>query len=85
MTSPVSASSSPGTRGGPATNATLLLFPFNRTVAGSFTGFAVSNFSERNAVVEFDAFDSEGDLSLFLNNPAVFAVSESTQVLRVEA
>ena len=73
------------TRGGPATNASLLLFPFNRTVAGSFTGFAVSNFSERNAVVEFDAFDSEGEFSLFLNNPAVFAVSESKQVARLGA
>ncbi len=71
------------TRGGPVTNASLLLFPFNRTVAGSFTGFAVSNFSERNAVVEFDAFDSQGDLSLFRNNPAVFAVSESAQVARL--
>ncbi len=71
------------TLGGPATIASLLLFPFNRTAPGSFTGFAVSNFSESNAVVEFDAFDSEGDLSLFLNNPAVFAVSKSEQVARL--
>ena len=73
------------TRGGPASNATLLFFPLNRTAPGSFTGFAVSNFSQRNAVVELDAFDSEGDLSLFSNNPAVFGVSESKQVARLGA
>ena len=73
------------TRGGPVTNATLLLFPFNRTVEGSFTGFAVSNFSQRNAVVEFDAFNSQGELALFSNNPSVFGVSESKQVARLGA
>ena len=73
------------TRGGPVTNASLLLFPFNRTVAGSFTGFTVSNFSQRNALVEMDAFDSEGDLSLFSNNPTVFGVSASNQLARLGA
>ncbi len=73
------------TRGGPATNASLLLFPFNRTAPDSFTGFAVSNFSQRNAVVEMDAFDSEGDLSLFSNNPTVFGVSAANQLARLGA
>ena len=71
------------TRGGPATNATPLYFPFSEIAPGTFTGFAVSNFSNRNAVVEFDAFDSGGELSLFANNPAIFGISESNQLAQL--
>ena len=71
------------TRGGPVTNATPLYFPFSEIAPGTFTGFAVSNFSNRNAVVEFDAFDSGGELSLFANNPAIFGISESNQLAQL--
>ena len=71
------------TRGGPTSNATPLYIPFNQTGSGTFTGFAVSNVSGRNAVVQFDAFGQDGELSLFSNNPAVFGISESTQLAQL--
>jgi parallel beta-helix repeat protein len=68
------------TRGGPVTNATTLYFPYCEIVSGSFTGFAVSNFSDRNAVVEFDSFDKDGDLNDQPNNPAIFGIPTNNQL-----
>ncbi len=66
------------TSGGPSLLADLL-FPFYQAQSGTFVGFAVSNFSEDEAGLQFWAFDPDG-IPLEGTNPAPFQLAPGTQL-----
>ena len=70
------------TLGAPA-NLADLLFPFFQIEPGSFVGVAVSNFSEVDAELNFEARDADGDLLPAGENPATRFLSSGQQLARL--
>ena len=66
-----------------AIEAAALYFPFYQADAVTFVGFAVSNFSSQLANLEFTAFDPEGALVPFPQNPALFSLDPQTQLAKL--
>lgn len=60
-----------------------LYFPFYQANATTFVGFAVSNFSDQVANLEFTAFGPEGALVAFPNNPSAFSLESQTQLAKL--
>ena len=62
-----------------------LFFPFYQAEGSTFTGFAVSNFSESPAALEFTSFEESGSESPFPVNPANFELASGEQLARLLA
>ncbi|MBI4447239.1 MAG: hypothetical protein HY645_15210 [Acidobacteria bacterium] len=60
-----------------------LYFPFYQANAISFVGFAVSNFSDKVANLEFSAFGADGRLLTFPSNPALMPLPSQNQLARL--
>ncbi|GAB4253018.1 MAG: hypothetical protein Kow00109_28690 [Acidobacteriota bacterium] len=56
------------------------VFPYYQALGGSFTGFAVSNHSNRSAQLQFRAYDTDGDLLPFPGNPRTFELAANKQL-----
>ena len=57
-----------------------LYFPFFQTDHGSFSGYAASNFSDSMALLDFGAFDGDGQLLPFARNPSRFELAPQNQL-----
>ncbi|MBI3939878.1 MAG: hypothetical protein HY315_03515, partial [Acidobacteria bacterium] len=55
-------------------------FPFYQAAAGVFSGFAVSNFSDRSAALSFTAFSPNGQNLPFTRNPFNFTLDAGRQL-----
>ncbi len=55
------------------------IFPYYQALDGSFTGFAVSNFSDRPAQLSFRAYGADGSLLPFPNNPKSLTLTAGKQ------
>ena len=71
------------TLGGPVVFGFSLYFPFNRSDETDFTGFAVSNFSESETLLEMTAFDTEGVPLIAFDNPVYFQLQGGSQLARL--
>ena len=71
------------TLGGPVLLGKSLYFPFYQADAANFAGFAVSNFSQDDALMEFVAFDSDGGVSLYEEDPAYFELESDNQLAQL--
>jgi hypothetical protein len=71
------------TLGGPVVFGFSLYFPFNRSDETDFTGFAVSNFSESETLLEMTAFDTEGIPLFAFDNPVYFQLQGGSQLARL--
>lgn len=60
-----------------------LFYPFYRGDAATFTGFAVTNYSDGGAEIEISALGSDGELLPFPRNPHLEEVPTQTQIARV--
>ncbi|MEJ2083070.1 MAG: SdrD B-like domain-containing protein, partial [Acidobacteriota bacterium] len=60
-----------------------LYFPFYQAGSGIFTAFAVSNYSSEPANVKFTAYNEQGDLCLFDENPAISQLQAGHQLARL--
>ena len=59
-------SSNPASAGGSGSR---FIFPYYQAVGGSFTGFAISNYADQAAELNFRAYGSDGSLLPFPGNP----------------
>ncbi|MDA2929085.1 hypothetical protein MYX84_03895 [Acidobacteria bacterium AH-259-O06] len=57
----------------------VLYFPFYQANGSTFVGFAVSNFLDQTANLEFSAFAADGSLYSLPNNPASFTLEPESQ------
>jgi len=57
--------------------------PYYQAQEGSFTGFAVANYSIQSANIQFRVYDVNGTSVSFPNNPAKFTVDAGSQLAKV--
>ena len=60
-----------------------IFFPYYRTDANSYTGFAVSNYSLKNTNLQFTAFDPNGQLLPLPRNPAALFLAPLSQLAQL--
>jgi hypothetical protein len=60
-----------------------LYFPFYQGGGGSFSGFAVSNYSQGDVNLEFRAYDASGSLLTSGSNPSDYTLSSENQLARL--
>ena len=58
----------------------VLYLPYLQSGQDSFTGLAVANFSSQSALVQFEAFLSDGSAAGFPTNPATFTLGPNCQL-----
>ena len=71
------------TLGGPAVMGTTLYFPYNQVTEGSFVGFAVSNLSDKEAILNYRAFSEEGDLPDSILEDEILSLQPGHQLARL--
>ncbi|MBI3939536.1 MAG: RHS repeat protein [Acidobacteria bacterium] len=60
-----------------------LYFPFYQSDASSLTAFAVSNFSDKSATLDFTLFGNDGRLPALANNPTTLQLPAQNQLARI--
>jgi hypothetical protein len=71
------------TLGAPMLSGETLYFPYNHVAEGNFVGFAVSNISDEEAVLSFQAYDEEGFTPASLDQAEILSLLPGQQLAKL--